>query len=95
MTKAEKGTLKKWKDKTHYTLYAQKYDPLGRVIEESIENEKGKLLHKKKIITFRSQYYSVSNMVRSGIEDIGMDIGVSENKNVFFNFESFDFFYFS
>lgn len=38
---------KKWKDKTRYTLYAKKYDPLGRVIEESIENEQEKLLYKK------------------------------------------------
>jgi RHS repeat-associated protein len=39
---------KKWKDKTHYTLYAQKYDLWGRVIEERIEDEQGKLLYKKK-----------------------------------------------
>lgn len=38
---------KKWKDQTHYTLYAQTYDPLGHVTEERIENEQGDLLHKK------------------------------------------------
>ncbi|MDJ0652184.1 MAG: RHS repeat-associated core domain-containing protein [Simkaniaceae bacterium] len=38
---------KKWKDTTHYTLYAQKYDPLGHMTEKRIEDEQGKLLYKK------------------------------------------------
>ncbi|MFW9873666.1 MAG: RHS repeat domain-containing protein, partial [Candidatus Thorarchaeota archaeon] len=38
---------KKWKDNTHYTLYAKKYDLLGHLIEERIENEQQKLLYKK------------------------------------------------
>jgi len=37
---------KKWKDHTHYTLHTQDYDLLGHIIEDRIEDERGKLLQK-------------------------------------------------
>ncbi len=38
---------KKWKDPAHYTLYSQGYDAVGKIVEEKIEDEQGKLLYQK------------------------------------------------
>lgn len=39
---------KTWKDKDHFTLYKKEYNLLNQMTLETIENEKGKILFKKK-----------------------------------------------
>ena len=38
---------KKWKDHAHHTLYTQNYDAVGKIVEETIEDEQGKTLYQK------------------------------------------------
>jgi len=35
---------KKWKDHAHYALYTQNYDAVGKIVEEKVEDEQGKIL---------------------------------------------------